>query len=317
MMSIYKRKRVRILCLASLVTFILYYFVSPITILNKRDAIPHNNQSLNGIYLVTNYPLMTEKPWNAFPHHNQSLNGIHLVTNYPLMTGKPWNETAERNETKLWQRQQEVEETLQRNLNYSLIAAVHLLINQPLAERRLHKINLHNKDKIVVHHIKGFPTYRNLFEYASDRLQNELVAVTNMDIYLEEGFEKVNKTYLVEQNLFYVITRHGRQEQRCNMSGKPGYCHSNYFGSHDTFIFVLTHRLDEPVLSELDNNMHVFGVENVLLWVLKSRMNKTLLNPCSYLKVYHNHCVDIHGAARTRIKVKEIVWVPFSGLYIT
>ena len=291
-MSIFKRKRVSILCLALLATFVLYYFVSPKTILNERDA---------------------------FPHNNQRLNGIHLVTNFPLMTEKPWNETKEKNiGNKLWERQQEVEETLQRNLNYSLITAVHLLINQPSAERRLHKINLHNKDKIVVHHIKGFPTYKTLFGYASDRLQNKLVAVTNMDIYLEEGFEKVNKTYLVEQNLFYVLTRHGRQEQRCNLSGKLGYCLTRYFGSHDTFVFVLTQPLDEHVLSELDNNMHVYGVENVLLWVLKTKLNKKLLNPCGYLKTYHNHCIEMSRGIRTRININgRDAKVPFSGLYIT
>ena len=103
------------------------------------------------------------------------------------------------------------------------------------------------------------------------------------------------------------------------MGGKPGYCQTNFFGSHDTFVFALTQRLDESVLSELDNDMHVLGVENVLLWVLKNRMNKIkLLNPCGYLKTYHNHCVDMHPTVRTRININgKSVSVPVSGLYDT
>ncbi len=290
-MSIFKRKLVYILCLASLTTFVLYYFVSLKAVVNNRDAFLHNKQRLHGIHLITNYPLMTEKPWNE-------------------------NQT-ERNESILWQRQEDVEETLQRNLDHPLIAAVHLLINQPLAEQRLHKINFHNKDKIVVHHIKALPRYRDFFQYASDRLQNEVVVVMNMDVYLGEGFEKLNKTYLVKQNVAYALTRNGRQEQRCNMHGKRGYCETGYIGSHDAFIFVLTQRLEEPVLSEFDYEMHVFGGENVLLWVLRNRMKKKLLNPCRYLKIYHNHCVNIHSSTRKRINRKgKSVSVPFSGLYI-
>ena len=292
-MLMLKRNRVCTLCFASLASFVLYYFVSIKTILNDRDTFQDKSQRLHGIHLITNYPLMTEKPWNE-------------------------NQT-EKNESRLWQRQEELEETLQRNLNHSLIAAVHLLINQPLAERRLHKINLHNKDKLVAHHIMALPTYRDLFEYASDRLQNELVAVINMDIYLGEGFEKVNKTYLVQQNVTYVLTRHGRQEQRCNMYGKPGYCETGgYVGSHDAYVFVLTQRVDESVLSELEYEMNVYGAENVFIWVLKSRMNKKLLNPCRYLITYHNHCVNIHGAIRPRINTKrKSGLVPYSELYMS
>jgi hypothetical protein len=85
------------------------------------------------------------------------------------------------------------------------------------------------------------------------------------------------------------------------MTGKLGYCGVSYFGSHDTYIFVLTQPLDESVLAEFDYNMNVFGGDNRMIWILKNRMKKKLLNPCQYLKTYHNHCVDIHGSVRPRI----------------
>ena len=243
--------------------------------------------------------------------------GIHLITNYPVMTEKPWSKNqTEGDTTKLWQRQEEVEETLQRNLNNPLVAAVHLLINQQLAEQRLNQLNFHNKHKLVVHYIKALPRYRDFFKYASDRLRNEVVIVMNMDIYLGEGFDELNKTFLVNQNVAYALTRHGRQEKRCNMGKNAGYCETGYIGSHDAFIFVLNRRLEESVLSEFDYEMHVYGGENVLLWVLRNRMQKKLFNPCKYLKIYHNHCVNIHSSVRTRINKKgKSAWVPPSGLY--
>ena len=233
---------------------------------------------------------------------NKEESGIHLITNYPLMTEKPWNENqTDTNRSRLWQRQEEIEETLQKNLNHNLVTTVHLLVNQPLAEQRLSEQNFHNKHKIFVHRINALPKYRDFFDYVNDRLQNQLVVITSMDVYLDEGFEMINKTFLVKSNISYALTRHGRQEKRCNMGGKRGYCGVSYFGSHDTYIFVLTQPLDESVLAEFDYNMHVFGVDNRMIWILKNRMKKKLLNPCQYLKTYHNHCVDIHGSVRKRI----------------
>jgi hypothetical protein len=238
--------------------------------------------------------------YNIPPQKEES--GIHVITNYPLMTAKPWNEgQTDTNISRLWQRQEELEETLQKNLNHTLVTAVHLLVNQPLAEQRLSEQNFHNKHKIFVHRINALPKYRDFFDYVNDRLQNRFVIMMNMDIYLGGGFEVINKTFLVKSNISYILTRHGREEKRCNMGGKLGYCGVSYFGSHDTYIFVLTQPLDESVLAELDYDMNVLGGENRLIWVLRNKMKRRLLNPCEYLKTYHNHCVDIHGSVRPRI----------------
>ena len=289
-MLITKRKLLYIVCLISVTMFVFYCcFIRLKPTLNERYAFLPDKQELE----------------------------IHVITNYPVMTEKPWNENqTERNKTRLWQRQEEVEETLQRNLNHPLVTAVHLLVNQPLAEQRLHELNLHNKQKVFLHRVKALPTYRDFFDYANDRLKNQIVIVMNMDIYIGEGFEKLNKTFLVKRNVSYALTRSGRLEQRCNMAGKRGYCETGYIGSHDVYIFVLTQRLKESILSELDYEMHLYGGDNRLLWVLKNQMKKKLLNPCKYLRTYHNHCVDIHSSIRSRINENgKSGWVPPSGLY--
>ena len=251
---------------------------------------------------------------NTLSIHDKD-TGMHLLTNYPLMTETPWIEAQrDTNKSRLWQRQLEIEEVLQRNLNNTLVTTVHLLVNQPSAEQRLQKLSLHNEYKIVVRSIESLPKYKDFFVYINEKLLNRFVVMLNMDIYIGEGFELLNKTFLTKSNISYVLTRHGRQERRCDMSGRYGYCGRRYIGSHDTYIFVLTRPLSEPQLAELNYDANVMGAENRLIWLLRRKLKKKLLNPCNVLKTYHSHCIDIHGRNRPRIK-QNVETVPRKGLY--
>ena len=120
--------------------------------------------------------------------------GMHLITNYPLMTETPWIEAQEdTNKSRLWERQLEIEEVLQRNLNNGLVTTVHLLVNQPSAEERLWKLSFHNNHKIVVRRIERLPKYKDFFAYSNEKLLHRLVVMLNMDIYIGEGFELLDK----------------------------------------------------------------------------------------------------------------------------
>lgn len=256
------------------------------------------------------------KPTSKISGFHDAINGFHVITNYPLIVERPWKDNqTETNMTRLWERQAEVEETLQRNLDHPLVTILHLLINQESALKRLTELQLRNKQKIRVRRIKGLPKYRDFFAYVGEKLQNCTVSIMNMDIAIGEGFEQLNKTLLMTENISYVLTRNGRQERRCNMAGKQGYCGTGYIGSHDAFIFVLRQSFTEHVLSELNYPMHLYGGDNVLLWVIKNKLGMRLLNPCKYLKTYHSHCVDIHSSIRPRINIHgKSAWVPPSAL---
>ena len=241
---------------------------------------------------------------------------MHLVTNYPVIADAPYIEAQNtNNRSLLWQRQLEIEEVLQRNLNNTLVTAIHLLISQASAGQRLQQLSLHNKHKIVVHEINSLPKYKDFFLYVSEKLLNKLVAVLNMDIYIGEGFELLNKTLLVTENISYVLTRHGRQERHCDMSRGRGYCDVRYIGSHDTFVLVLKRPLDKSELSQLDYSANRFGSENRLIWLLKYRLKMKLRNPCKILKTYHSHCIDVRGARRLRGRIGlRVENVEISGL---
>ena len=233
-------------------------------------------------------------------YENIEESGMHLITNYPLMTETPWIEAQGKwaQKSALWERQLEVEEVLQRNLDNTLVKAVHLLVTQPSAEERLRKLSFHNKHKIVVRRIEQLPKYKDYFVYVNEKLLNRFVVVLNMDICLGEGFELLNKTFLARSGICYALTRHGRQERRCDMSGRSLYCKPGCGVSLDTYVFTFTRRLNESVLSELDYNANVKGAENRLVWIFRHRLNKKVLNPCEILRTYHSHCINIHGRFR-------------------
>ncbi|XP_046864072.1 uncharacterized protein LOC124457991 [Xenia sp. Carnegie-2017] len=230
---------------------------------------------------------------------------LHLVTNYPIIFLPPWSRNQSENDlSRLKERQEEIEETLQRNLNHPFVKNVHVLVNQGSAEKRLNHLGVRNKHKLVICYYEGMPSYRHFLKYVSQRLQNKIIAITNMDVYLGEGFEKLNVTFLTKHNIAYVLTRSGKIEKRCNMSHGI-VCERRYVGSHDTYIMNLTNAISDEVLEIMKMDMNIGGIDNRLLWVLKKKMNKKLLNPCHFLKTYHNHCVAIRGSKRYTKLPKE------------
>ena len=177
------------------------------------------------------YPTKTTTYDHVSSRHENEIVEIHVITNYPVMFESPWKENqTTTNIHRLRQRQIEIEETLQRNLDHPSVANVHLLVTQESAEKRLMSLPLHNKHKIIVQRITMMPKYRDFFEYANEKLQNRIVVFMNMDIYLGEGFQLINKTFLVEKKVCYALTRSGRVELRCNMTGSRRYCGKKYAG---------------------------------------------------------------------------------------
>ena len=136
-------------------------------------------------------------------HESESAE-IHVITNYPLMFESPWKDNETTSDIhQLRQRQIEIEETLQRNLDHPSVTNVHLLATQESAENRLMALPFRNKHKMLVQRINTMPKYRDFFGYANEKLLNRIVVFMNMDIYLGEGFELINKTFLVEKKVSY------------------------------------------------------------------------------------------------------------------
>ena len=244
---------------------------------------------------------------NCIPCKKQ--NGIHLITNFFPVTHPQWRKSINidhiadeslRNQV-VEHRLEELHEVLQRNLNNELISAVHLLYEHPYIMLHLSKLNLKNKNKLVLHRVDKDPTYRHAIDYATEYLMNRIVVFTNQDIYLGEGWDKISISKMRQNRILYALTRHGKQERYCKMfsscTKKLGY-----IGSHDTFSFVPVEKFPEEGLNEINRKSDDLGLENILIWVFQTKFKYKALNPCFILKTYHNHCDgSAHNKGRPRI----------------
>ena len=205
------------------------------------------------------------------------------------------------NETKSILREQEHSTVLQRNLNHSLITSVHIMTADKVGmEEYLRGLDLPNRHKIVVVESKEWNTMRGVFQYISDNLADNDVMYANGDIYIGNGFEKVNASALSKKHIFYALTRLGKQEEACKMED---FCGGDlqYIGSHDAFLFHLKEPIPEEALKELEFKIWDFGAENVLIGVFNKLLHYCTLNPCKILETYHLHCSGARRGDRVRI----------------
>ena len=226
---------------------------------------------------------------------------IHLVTVMFRSTS---------NETKLRLRQQEHATVLQRNLNHSLINSVHIMTaSKAEMEEYLRGLDLPNRHKVVVVESKQWDMMRGIFQYISDNLVGKDVMYANGDIYLGNGFEKVDANALSSRNIFYALSRLGKQEENCKMQD---YCGDDvqYIGAHDVFLFHLKEPLPEGALKALEFKIWDYGAENILIGVFNKLLHYCTLNPCKILESYHLHCSEARRSDRVRVNTNNT----FNGL---
>ena len=203
------------------------------------------------------------------------LLSIHLVTVVYTTTSS---------ETKLQSRQKEHATVLQRNLNHSLISSVHIITaSRKEMEEYLRGLDLQNRHKVVVVESNQWYKMQEIFQYISDNLGDKDVIYANGDIYLGDGFEKVNVNVLRKKNIFYALSRQGKQEEACKMKD---YCGGDvqYIGSHDAFLFHLKKPIPEA-LKVLEYKIWDFGAANILIGVFNQLLHYCALNPCTILEV--------------------------------
>lgn len=130
--------------------------------------------------------------------------------------------------------------------------------------------------------------------YANRRFKGELVAVTNADIGLAEGFDSL-KPYMFAAlggaGVVMVPTRWNAPEcpnsTRCSCAATS----SRFFWCADTFVFrapLADSLANDPLLHRIEFGGRKGG-DNVLLFKLR-RHGYTLVNPCLSLRCVHYHC---------------------------
>ena len=176
-------------------------------------------------------------------------------------------------------------------------------------EEYLRGLDLPNRHKVVVVESKQWDMMRGIFQYISNNLVGKDVMYANGDIYLGNGFEKVDANVLSSRNIFYALTRLGKQEENCKMQD---FCGGDfqYMGCHGLFLFHLKEPLPEEALKALEFKMWELGSENVLIGVFNKLLHYCTLNPCKILEGYHLHCSAARRSDRVRVNTNNT----FNGL---
>ena len=228
---------------------------------------------------------------------------INLVTFYHSITvfTRVENHSVNSFEDKFLERVSEELFVLQNNLHHPLIAKVHILAEDAdiLMDFLIKKKT--NLQKIVVHNNGKVATMRDIFQYISENLVNKTSIFANGDIYLGDGFDRVNTTLMRDERIMYALTRHHAPERNCS---EEFSCNKPYVGSHDTFMVHLTEPIPHAFLKELEYEMSFWGSENRLMWVFRDKMDFCVLNPCNIFKTFHYHCSGFRNN-RTRVNLKR------------
>ena len=145
---------------------------------------------------------------------------------------------------------------------------------------------------------------RDIFQYISESLVNKTTIFANGDIYLGDGFDRVNTTQMRDQRIMYGLTRHHAPEGNCSEDEFEVSCNHKYIGSHDTFMIHLKEPIPHAFLKELEYEMSFWGSENRLMWVFRDKMDFCILNPCNILKTFHYHCSGFR-TSHTRVNLNE------------
>ena len=201
----------------------------------------------------------------------------------------------------------EIVDVIQANILHPYVQEIHILVSEQEGIDFLKRIDFQNAKKLVLKFTMGESvTLKIQLLYASKCFKNRIVAISNQDNKFGTGWDKFNPEILHRKKIMYALTRHSALSRCKGSTGSascdPGY---PYLGSHDTFIFDVRHGFTSEELIPMDKiSANLSGMENVLIWMFKTKLGFTVLNPCPILKVNHQHCVPIRDKNRTRVNTR-------------
>ena len=198
------------------------------------------------------------------------------------------------------ERNNEYNKTLISNLESEHIKKIYLFIDDEYSLSILNT-NIINGNEVyenkivkILHNRQA--TYSDFFKYAYDNLKDEIVMISNSDIYLHSCDINLINKYIIEKNNVFSLSRHER------LDFKP--CIDYYNAGHDAFIFKSPLKEDIHLRSHFTQNN--WGSENLVLSLLGNN-GYEVFNPCHQIKIIHNHATELREPDRKRINYPSIL----------
>ena len=252
------------------------------------------------------------------PHHHDKKpnNGIRptnqfiVVTNFRYLNPKdPKNQKLLSGGLKLTEatihgRNMEVINALASNLNHRYIEEVHILVEHSETAEYLRHLPLHNSHKAVVQIMQVSIEMKTQLQYAGRCLLDRIIAVSHQDNRYGGGWEKFQPDFLRKGRLMYALTRHTSSLTPCQGSKRSANCDPGYpyIGSHDVFMFHVKDNFTTETLKQINKvTPNLYGMENLLIHVFRTKFSYMVTNPCPILKVHHEHCIALREPGRIRV----------------
>ena len=200
---------------------------------------------------------------------------IHLITSFYIINN---------NDTISQKRNNELLECLYKNMNNINICKIHLYVDNNDALNKAIGLNKNNKLNII--NVGTQPLYSDMFEYAIDNLKDEIVMISNSDIYLYKC--DLNVLSKLNSNV-YALSRH-ESNLKCKVYG----C-----GSHDAFIFYPKY-INKNILKNIKHKQNIAGSDDNIVNNLVD--NKLILyNPCFEIMIVHLHNSELRTYKNDKI----------------
>lgn len=170
------------------------------------------------------------------------------------------------------------------------IQAIHILCETSQDHLFVKALNLNMDWKLVFYVLGHRMTYKDAFQYASLNLLGKSTMIMNADNYVHAGFEYLDANILSNKTM-YTLTRHEipKNGTQCNIKDFCGP-KARYIGSHDAWVFRLLAPVPDKVLRKINYRPNFLGIEQVLMFHLRTSGGFTIRNPCKILHIVHQHC---------------------------
>ena len=186
---------------------------------------------------------------------------------------------------------------LKMNLQHQMIEKIHILIHDWETVLHLRKLDLPNTDRLVLQFVNESVTMNSQFLYAMRCLKDRIVAISNQDNMMGEGWDRLKPDSLRKHKTLYALTRSPSFNTSCFVSA--GYTCKAGGGSHDTFVLHARPEITAEKMKRMNSiTANTRGMEHVLIWIFRKELGYTVLNPCLTLLVHHQHCVPLRENRR-------------------
>lgn len=190
-------------------------------------------------------------------------------------------------------RNNEYNHCLIKNIKSPYVKKMHLFIQDDFSLEILDQLvkDLEEKDKIIKIMFNKQPLISDFFEYSLNNLKDEIVMISNSDVYLSKCNDKLINKFIIDDNDVFCLTRH-ETETTCPLVTNKKIC------SHDSYIFKSP--IDKNIINDSKFKQNLKGSDNLMVFLFQKYGKKTY-NPCLQIKIVHMHKSDLREHKYKRI----------------